>query len=724
MRVESSERIKRALRYNVRPTDSDNLVNGDIVYYKRKDDSQWRGPGTVIGKDGKQVLVRHGGIYVRVHSCRLQRGYSVCNKQESPNVEQAHTFDKVDTLGNCVTDNESDSENIERDDVACNSNLQDKENCQDTDGLPLVPFAPHEVSSEQSCRESQCLDSVSGKTLSGSYVGKRIEGICSDTGTWMSGKIRSRAGKATGKYKNCYNIQRDSDGGTGWMDLEKDFLEYKIVPENTEALLLFSNDLVMRAKEDEMKNWYDNGVFVEVEDVGQSSISTRWIVTEKYKNGKSVVKARLVARGFEEDTSSVRKDSPTCSKDVLRLSIAVMSCKGWTCHSLDVKSAFLQGHQIERDIYLRPPPEFDNGGLWKLKKTVYGLNDAARAWYLRVKKELDTLSVKMSSLDPALFYWICNHELQGIICLHVDDFFWAGTSIFAVHIINKLRDVFLIGHSENTAFKYVGLNIDSSTTGYTVDQFGYISTLKPIVVSRQRAMSKEQDLSVREKSEFRALVGQLNWIATQTRPDVAFAVCMLSSAISHANVGNVLHLNKIVENLKSESVKLCFPQLGRLEYCHLECYSDASFGNITGGVSQGGYIVFLACLNGLKCPISWQSRRIRRVVKSTLAAEALALLDGAEAAVYLVQIIREIGGDKSQLKVKCYVDNKSLVDALYSSKSVDDKRLRIDIAVLKDMMERKEIESVSWIATSFQLANCLTKGGAPARQLIAAISSQ
>ena len=45
------------------------------VVYKRQGEDKWRGPGNVIGRDGKQVLVRHGGIYVRVHACHLQNSH-------------------------------------------------------------------------------------------------------------------------------------------------------------------------------------------------------------------------------------------------------------------------------------------------------------------------------------------------------------------------------------------------------------------------------------------------------------------------------------------------------------------------------------------------------------------------------------------------------------------------------------------------------------------------
>ena len=68
---ESDEKVRRALRHNVRTSGEVDFVTGDKVYYKRMDSKEWKGPGVIIGKDGKQVLVKHGGIYVRVHPCRL-----------------------------------------------------------------------------------------------------------------------------------------------------------------------------------------------------------------------------------------------------------------------------------------------------------------------------------------------------------------------------------------------------------------------------------------------------------------------------------------------------------------------------------------------------------------------------------------------------------------------------------------------------------------------------
>ena len=399
-----------------------------------------------------------------------------------------------------------------------------------------------------------------------------------------------------------------------------------------------------------------------------------------------------------------------------------MSSLSWPCHSIDISAAFLQGDGIDREVYVLPAPEFNNGKIWKLRKTVYGLNDAARAWYIRVKCELLKLGMEVSSLDPALFYWQFEERLAGIICLHVDDFFWSGTQKFENIVIAHICKVFSVGKFENGALKYVGLNIENKEGSFLVHQIGYASSLSTIVMSHKRMQNKNASLNEEEKRKFRSVIGQLSWMSTQTRPDVAFEVGELSQLYGKACVGDMIRANKAVQRVKTDHVKLMYPQLKNMRECCLECYADASFGNLMDGGSQGGYVIFLSDGFGNRCPLSWQSRKLRRVVKSTLAAETLALLDCAEAAVFLSSVIFELS--KYRVPIKCYVDNKSLVESLYSSKLVDDRRLRIDMAVLKDMIGKKEIASVLWIPTVHQLANALTKRGASVAGLLSAVSGQ
>ena len=131
------------------------------------------------------------------------------------------------------------------------------------------------------------------------------------------------------------------------------------------------------AKTKELQNWADFDVYQVVPDEGQSFMSTRWVIT---REPLGEVKARLVARGFEE-TRSVPSDSPTVSKECLRVVLALTASgwSGWSLASFDIKAAFLPGKKLDRVVFLRPPTEARiEGFIWKLKKAVYGLEDASR----------------------------------------------------------------------------------------------------------------------------------------------------------------------------------------------------------------------------------------------------------------------------------------------------------------------------------------------------------
>ena len=67
-------------------------------------------------------------------------------------------------------------------------------------------------------------------------------------------------------------------------------------------------------------------------------------------------------------------------------------------------------------------------------------------------------------------------------------------------------------------------------------------------------------------------------------------------------------------------------------------YRDSSYNNLDNGSSQGGFIIFVSDKTGKISPITWQSKRIRPVVQSTMAAETLALVDAVKASLsYLLR---------------------------------------------------------------------------------------
>ena len=59
--------------------------------------------------------------------------------------------------------------------------------------------------------------------------------------------------------------------------------------------------------------------------------------------------------------------------------------------------------------------------------------------------------------------------------------------------------------------------------------------------------------------------------------------------------------------------------------------------------------------------------------------------------------------------IKCFDDSRSLVEVVYCTKTIEDKQLRISNAALYEMMAKIDIPSVSWLRSSHQLGNVLTK---------------
>jgi Reverse transcriptase (RNA-dependent DNA polymerase) len=120
---------------------------------------------------------------------------------------------------------------------------------------------------------------------------------------------------------------------------------------------------------------------------GRTSIPTLWVFATKRDSDGNVVrhKARLVADGSKQ-ASGVDYDSvfaPTSHLASLRLLLSIAAVKDLEIIHFDVKTAFLHGDLAE-DIYMRQPPGYTDGSgkVWKLRKSLYGLKQAARAWHV------------------------------------------------------------------------------------------------------------------------------------------------------------------------------------------------------------------------------------------------------------------------------------------------------------------------------------------------------
>ena len=683
MKQEASEKLKRALSRKTR-TYSDNVFCiGDTVYYFRDSSSYWHGPAKIIGRDGKQCLLKHGGLYIRVHPCKLQ----FASENQVPDdsvVESTSLLPSPAKLNKNVSDpvfdSDSDTSAIASNEEPITENLNPDE---------ITVASTRDLPKNGTC--------ISFKDSSGS--------------DWRNCEVISRGGKAKGANWHYLNIKEGTD--------EK-CISFKDITwkgtESTEEVLVVDSDPTDKekfenAKLQELEKWKEMNVYKEVSNHGQSTLSTRWVLTKKVSSGTICYKARLVARGFEEDTPP-RTDSPTCCKNFLRLVFAIFAANNWLVYSLDVKSAFLQGLPIDREIFIKPPSQAKTNKLWQLLQCPYGLADASRQWYLKVKQELLQLGFVQLKLDNAVFSWYHNGCLHGLVACHVDDFVYAGSDVFHNVVVNRLRSVFIVGKEQSHCFKFLGIFIECLNDGIRLSMQSYTNCLLEINMSN---LSKEKStiLTVAERNVLKQLSGQINWVTTQCRPDVSYENCIIANSLSTATVRDIVFANKVIRKLKNCSSDLFFYSDMNLNKCAIVSFCDASFGNLPNGGSQGAYITFLIDSTGLYVPIAWQSRRVRRVVKSTVAAECLAAIEAAENVVLIHNALKSILNNPDCF-IECliYCDNKNLVNAVHSSTKVEDQRLQIDVCVLRDMLSNGELSKFCWVPTSLQIANCLTKQGA------------
>ena len=306
---------------------------------------------------------------------------------------------------------------------------------------------------------------------------------------WVSDTSSGRGGKASGKQKDFVNGEF-KNGDKGCISIDNTQWRPSVVEQVTMVLLRntrHSESKCVNVKLEEIKKLKDFETYDEVGDMGQFRLSTTWVLWEKGNE----VRPRLVSRGYEKP-EEIQKESPTIRKCSMRTFLSMAASHEWTIKTTDIKSAFLQGNPLKLDVYVQPPKEakVQNGFICKLKKCLYGLDDAARKFFNSIYEELKRLQCQQSHLDPALFCFYQNYTFSGLFACHVDDFLHAGNQYFDESVMKHLRDRFLAGKLEGGIFKYVGFQIIQISCGIVLDQGDYVDGLDIVKIDSTRISQK------------------------------------------------------------------------------------------------------------------------------------------------------------------------------------------------------------------------------------------
>ena len=237
---ESSEKIKRALWNNIRP--SGQIYNiKDEVYYKRDNSPKWKAPAKVLGQDGPVVFLRHGTRHIKAHVCRVQPIENSMNEkndkdqtpQTTPLANQPHNMSPIEAQSKLNTISHDDQTNSESE--VSNSHQSENSFLPPSSQVPpsqlqLEIPSSSQLPPSQSQFQKSSLPQPSlltkSSTLKSSIKLKTNQVISYNDhkGIKYRAKVLSRGGKSSGKYKNAYNIEyispNEMNGTQSWINLD------------------------------------------------------------------------------------------------------------------------------------------------------------------------------------------------------------------------------------------------------------------------------------------------------------------------------------------------------------------------------------------------------------------------------------------------------------------------------------------------------------------------
>jgi hypothetical protein len=210
---------------------------------------------------------------------------------------------------------------------------------------------------------------------------------------------------------------------------------------------------------------------------GRKLVRCRWVYrTKSVVDGQiDRYKSRLVAKGFQQ-VHGIDYDetfAPVVKMDSIRLALSIAVAKGWEVHQMDVKNSFLHG-DLSEEIYMEQPQGFmqDSSLVCRLKKSLYGIKQAPRAWYAKMDSYL--LSHKFLCCKSDLnVYTLRTIDSLLLLVLYVYDLLITGCSTSAIAAVKRiLHDMFLMMDMGLLHF-FLGLEINQDASGIKLSQAKY-----------------------------------------------------------------------------------------------------------------------------------------------------------------------------------------------------------------------------------------------------------
>jgi hypothetical protein len=483
---------------------------------------------------------------------------------------------------------------------------------------------------------------------------------------------------------------------------------------------------------------------------GTNVVTCKWVFDVKADKDGFVArfKARLVARGFSQQygVDYTETYSSVVRFKALRVLYSVCAIRGYTLELMDVNSAYLNAPLKER-VYMAQPEGYaqrDRGVplVWLLKKSLYGLRQSGRQWAEHLTAFLLFLGFTRCKSDPGVYVRKSASGKPILIAVYVDDI----PSAFDEEDREEWEEIkrqFAVKYS----IKFLGeadwlLNMritrDRANKLLLIDQERYIrDALEEIGLDEghgaknpgaQGPMVKADCPSTPQEQEdmrgvpYRRFVGLLSWLAQTYRPDIAHAV---NEAAQFAQNPGETHWRAVLQILRylRETAHFALVFDGNLDSgafaspaggpsSPMVVFADANWGGDKDSRrSTTGWLIRLG-----RCPIDWRSHKQPTVALSSCEAEYMAICDATQSAMWLHQLLGEIGflawmcPNATPPPVPLILsDNKSAIALAHNDGSHgSSKHIDIKHHFIREQVAAKFV-SLQWVSTHDQVADIFTK---------------
>uniref|UniRef100_A0A2N9IT45 Integrase catalytic domain-containing protein n=1 Tax=Fagus sylvatica TaxID=28930 RepID=A0A2N9IT45_FAGSY len=322
----------------------------------------------------------------------------------------------------------------------------------------------------------------------------------------------------------------------------------------SQAIKDFDSKKWISAMNEEFDSMGKNGVWRLVKrHEGMKVVGCKWIFKRKRDVSGKVekFKARLVAKGYTQEYGVDFEEtfSPVVRIQSIRAILSLVAFFDFELYQMDVKTAFLNG-DLEEDVYMEQPEGFiskgDENKVCKLEKSIYGLKQASRQWNLKFHESITMMGFMQNSSEPCVYVRKI-HDKVVILTLYVDDILLAGNDVDMLDEVKQWLFKTFEMKDLGEASYILGIKIERDRVNrkLSLSQENYIDTLLEkfhmvdclsgrIPYNNLRSLSQkdcpknDQETLDPKLYPYASAVGSLMYLMICTRPDIAFAVGMVS----------------------------------------------------------------------------------------------------------------------------------------------------------------------------------------------------